>query len=46
MKLIVDWFNGGKWQWKYYDPVIGRWFDYGRAYDTHQEALIGQGNVR
>lgn len=38
MKLICDWWNGGKWQWKYFDPQVGRWFDYGPAFSTYQYA--------
>ena len=30
--------NGGKWQWKYYCPTVGRWFDYGPAFDSYEEA--------
>ena len=38
MKCIVDWFNGGQWQWKYYCPAIGRWFDYGPPFTTRERA--------
>jgi hypothetical protein len=45
MKLVQDWLNGGRWQWKYYLPSVGRWFDYGKSYDTHAEAIEGKGGV-
>lgn len=38
MKLIRDPFNGYKWQWKYYSTYIGRWFDYGPAFDSRELA--------
>lgn len=38
MKLIVDWWNGGAWQWKYYDSRLALWFDYGSPFHTHQDA--------
>lgn len=45
MKLIADPFNGYRWQWKYFDTTIGRWFDYGRSYTTRKEAEHGMGHV-
>jgi hypothetical protein len=37
--LRRDWFNGGKWQWKYFDRYVGRWFDFGKPYDSYDEAM-------
>ncbi len=42
MKLICDYWNGGKWQWRYLELrpgyPVGRWFDFGPPHDTHQQA--------
>lgn len=38
MKLIVDWWNGGRWQWKYFDYDIGLWFDYGPPFTCYAAA--------
>lgn len=38
MKLIIDWFNGGCWQWKYWHPLYHLWFDYGDPHPTSEAA--------
>ena len=37
--LRRDWFNGGRWQWKYFKPDIGRWFDFGESFATYEQAI-------
>ena len=38
MKLVRDYWNGGKWQWKYFDRFVGVWFDYGPSFETYEQA--------